>query len=69
LLVEASSPEAWAAALSRLVDDPNLLPKLKSGIKPVRTMLDVAKEMGPVYESVLAKKKTLVGSTREGWTQ
>lgn len=69
LLVEASSPEAWAAALSRLVDDPNLLPKLKSGIKPVRTMLDVAKEMGPVYESVLTKKKTLVGSTREGWTQ
>jgi glycosyltransferase involved in cell wall biosynthesis len=69
LLVEASSPDAWAAALGRLVDDPNLLPKLKSGIKPVRTMLDVAKEMRPVYESVLAKKKTLVGSTQEGWTQ
>jgi glycosyltransferase involved in cell wall biosynthesis len=65
LLVEAASPEAWASALSRLVDDPNLLPRLKSGIKPVRTMLDVAQEMGPVYESVLTKKKTAQG----GWTQ
>ena len=54
LLVETSSREAWAGAVSRLVEDRTLLPKLQRGIGPVRTMRDVASEMQPVYERVLA---------------
>jgi glycosyltransferase involved in cell wall biosynthesis len=49
ILVDASSREAWAQALSRIVADTALLPALRSGIGPVRTMIDVAKEMGAVY--------------------
>jgi glycosyltransferase involved in cell wall biosynthesis len=54
LLVEASSTEAWANAIRRLVEDRTLLPRLKQGIGPVRTMRDVASEMQPVYARALA---------------
>jgi glycosyltransferase involved in cell wall biosynthesis len=49
ILVDASSREAWAQAFSRIVADPALLQALRSGIGPVRTMNDVANEMGTVY--------------------
>jgi glycosyltransferase involved in cell wall biosynthesis len=57
LLVEHSSPTAWAAALRRLAEDRTLLSKLRLGIGPVRTMQDVAVEMQAVYERIL----------RSGW--
>jgi glycosyltransferase involved in cell wall biosynthesis len=50
LLVEASSRPAWAGAIRRLVEDWALLPKLRQGIAPVRTMREVAADMLPVYE-------------------
>ncbi len=49
LLVDANSAPAWAAAFRRLVEDGELLERLKRGIGPVRTMDDVACEMQPVY--------------------
>ena len=53
LLVEAASRQAWAGAIRRLVEDRTLLPKLRQGIGPVRTMRDVAAEMQPVYERAI----------------
>jgi len=53
LLVEASSRPAWAGAIRRLVEDRALLPKLRQGIGPVRTMREVAFEMQPVYERAI----------------
>ena len=55
LLVEANSAPAWAAAFRRLVEDRELLPRLKGGIGPVRTMRDVAGEMQPVYRRALGE--------------
>jgi glycosyltransferase involved in cell wall biosynthesis len=52
LLVEPASRPAWAGALRRLVENPQLLEQLRRGIGPVRTMRDVAGEMAPVYERV-----------------
>ena len=52
LLVDPSSRPAWAQALRRLVENPQLLTELRRGIGPVRTMRDVASEMVPVYERV-----------------
>ena len=57
LLVEASSREAWAKALRRLVEEPALLPKLRLGIGPVRTMQHVAGEMQSVYERLVRPDK------------
>jgi glycosyltransferase involved in cell wall biosynthesis len=52
LLVEGPSVSTWAGALKRLVAEPRLLPALRRGIGPVRTMGDVAGEMLSVYERV-----------------
>jgi glycosyltransferase involved in cell wall biosynthesis len=54
LLVEPASAHAWAGAIRRLVEERNLLPRLQQGIGAVRTMWDVASEMQPVYQRVLA---------------
>lgn len=53
LLVEPNAAPAWAAAFRRLVEDRELLPRLKRGIGPVRTMREVAGEMQPLYEAAL----------------
>jgi glycosyltransferase involved in cell wall biosynthesis len=60
LLVAEPTAPAWAAALQRLVREPALLPALKRGIGPVRTMQDVAGEMRPVYESAIRQAGELV---------
>jgi glycosyltransferase involved in cell wall biosynthesis len=56
LLVEPASAAAWGTALRRLVDEPDLLPGLRRGIGPVRTMAEVAKDLEPVYEMVLENR-------------
>jgi quinol monooxygenase YgiN len=50
-----SDPPAWAAAFRRLVEDRELLPKLKRGIGTVRTMRDVAGEMQLVYRRAVGE--------------
>ncbi|KKD38400.1 MAG: glycosyltransferase [Limnoraphis robusta] len=52
-LVEADHVEAWKNAIAQLATDPELLSKLRQGIKPVRTMDDVAQDMTQLYEEIL----------------
>jgi glycosyltransferase involved in cell wall biosynthesis len=59
LLVEPSSPAAWAQAFRRLVQEPELLPKLRRGIEPVRTMRDVAGDLQSLYAQVLGSRAAL----------
>jgi glycosyltransferase involved in cell wall biosynthesis len=49
LLVEPASPEAWGGALRRVLDDPDLLTRLRRGVRPPRRMGQVAEEMLAVY--------------------
>jgi glycosyltransferase involved in cell wall biosynthesis len=49
VLVEPSSPRAWADAISRLASDQSSIEVLRSGIRPPRTMADVASDMAGVY--------------------
>lgn len=52
LVTPFDSPAAWAAAVQRCIDDRPLLPRLRSAIRPPRTMLEVAHEMMDVYQRV-----------------
>jgi len=52
LLVEPGSAHAWAEALRRLSQDPDLIATLRSGIRPPRTMNDAAIELKAVYRQV-----------------
>ncbi len=65
LLVEASSAAAWAAAIQRLAGDRELLGRLRAGVRPLRTMAAVAREMRELYERALAgtRAMTLLAST------
>jgi glycosyltransferase involved in cell wall biosynthesis len=47
------SPAAWAAALRRICDHPGLLDEFSAGILPPRHSQDAARELVPVYESLL----------------
>lgn len=53
LLVQAGDVSAWAAALSRIHDDPTLLKRLREGIQTPRSMSEVASEMLAIYEEVI----------------
>lgn len=61
LLVEASSTEAWAAALRRLASEPGLLERLRAGIGPVRTMREAAEEMIRLYSALPTRPAALQG--------
>ncbi|MGB3190722.1 MAG: glycosyltransferase [Limnoraphis sp.] len=52
-LVEADDVEAWQNAIALLATHPNLLTQLRQGIKPVKTMNNVAQEMTRLYEEIL----------------
>jgi len=58
LLVEASDPEAWAAAIERLASDRRLQQQLRSGVQPPRSMSAVAAEMADLYANVLRLRNT-----------
>jgi glycosyltransferase involved in cell wall biosynthesis len=53
LLVPEDRPEAWASRLRRFVDEPDLVARLRSGIGPVRSEDEVARDMVDVYAAVL----------------
>jgi glycosyltransferase involved in cell wall biosynthesis len=46
------SVEAWAAALRRTDTERDLLPRLASGVRPPRSMDDVAAEMSALYQAL-----------------
>ena len=65
LLVAARDAGAWAAALERLGREPELLKRLRAGIRPPRTMAMVADEMMELYRRFpvrRAKPATSVGN-------
>lgn len=53
LLVAEQSASGWAQALRRLVNEQDLLPKLRAGIRSPRSMREVAEEVRAVYEELL----------------
>lgn len=54
LLFEAEDASALADTFRRIVDDPTIINRLRSGIGPVRTMRDVASDMAHVYRTLLS---------------
>ncbi len=56
LLVEPQSIEGWTDALRSLCEDRDLLPRLRSGVRPPRSMSLVAKEMSELYATVLHER-------------
>lgn len=55
LLYEATSPAALAAALRRLLEEPNLLPRLAAAVPAVKSIEDDAREWDEVYRQVVAR--------------
>lgn len=53
LLVSPGDVEAWRHALQRFLQEPDLLPRLKKGIQPVRTLADHVSELEAFYQGVL----------------
>jgi glycosyltransferase involved in cell wall biosynthesis len=53
LLVPMSDISAWTAALRRMATEAALLPRLRSNVRPPRTMDDAAADMLPLYARAL----------------
>ena len=51
-LVAHADVAAWANALERLAGDPALVARLTAGVRPPRTMTDVARDMASIYETI-----------------
>lgn len=49
-LVEATNIKAWTNALTKLIQDSNLLQKLRQGIQPVRTLSTEVAELISIYK-------------------
>ncbi len=58
LLFEPGSDESLARALSRFLDEPDLLARLRNGIPAVRTIADDAASTFALYESLVAETRT-----------
>ncbi len=53
-LVPPDDAAAWAAVIAALVAAPERVARLRAGIRPPRTMDDVAREMAELYRTLLA---------------
>ncbi|MGQ0561625.1 MAG: glycosyltransferase [Gemmatimonadota bacterium] len=53
ILVDATQPRAWAAAIGRLATERTLLDQLRARVRPPRDMQIVAREMELLYRDVL----------------
>ena len=51
LLVDKGDVEGLARCLARLVEEPDLLPRLRAGISPVKSIADEVDEMRTCYEA------------------
>ncbi|HEX7088478.1 MAG TPA: glycosyltransferase [Vicinamibacterales bacterium] len=65
LLVAPGDSDALAAALRRLIDDPDLLPRLRAGITPPRTLRDDVDATRRVYEAIAARRRAQVAQPGE----
>jgi glycosyltransferase involved in cell wall biosynthesis len=54
LLVPSQDPGVWAPAIAALATAPERVVRLRAGIRPPRTMDDVAHEMAGLYQTLLA---------------
>jgi glycosyltransferase involved in cell wall biosynthesis len=54
ILVAPENPAAWAAAIAALAEAPKRIAELRAGIRPPRTMQDVARDMSRLYHTMLA---------------
>jgi glycosyltransferase involved in cell wall biosynthesis len=55
-LVSYADEAAWASALRRLATDPSLVDRLRRGVRPPRSTVDVARDMAAVYASVVPRR-------------
>jgi glycosyltransferase involved in cell wall biosynthesis len=58
LLVPPGDPDALAVALSRLAADRELVARLRAGIRPTRTLADLADDLIPEYRRLVAHSRT-----------
>jgi glycosyltransferase involved in cell wall biosynthesis len=54
LLIPPEDPDAWALTIAALVATPERVTRLCAGIRPPRTMDDVARDMAGMYRTLLA---------------
>lgn len=52
-LIPATDPQAWATAIEHLAEHPEVVATLKQGIRPVKTIREVAEEMVGLYEELI----------------
>ncbi len=55
LLVPPGDVEAWRAALQRLVDEPETLSRLRSGIRPPTTLKKHADQIEALYREIIQR--------------
>jgi hypothetical protein len=53
VLLDGDDPEVWASVIGALANDCERIGRLRAGIRPPRTMDDVAGEMASLYRSML----------------
>lgn len=53
LLFEPGEADSLAATLAKIASDPELTERLRTGVRPPRTMDDVAKEMAAIYSRLI----------------
>jgi glycosyltransferase involved in cell wall biosynthesis len=54
LLIPPEDPDAWASAIAALAEAPERVARLRAGIRPPRTMDDVAHDIAELYRTLLA---------------
>jgi glycosyltransferase involved in cell wall biosynthesis len=54
VLLPVDDIPAWAAAIAALAGDPDRMRTLRAGVRPPRTMADVAREMAELYRGLAA---------------
>lgn len=65
LLVPPGDSDALAAALWRLIDEPDLLPRLRAGITPPRTLRDDVDATRRLYEEVVERRRAQTAPSGE----
>jgi glycosyltransferase involved in cell wall biosynthesis len=56
LLVPPGDVAAWRAAIQRLLDEPDLLPRLRAGVRPPMTMEEHVGRLEEIYSKVVGSK-------------
>jgi glycosyltransferase involved in cell wall biosynthesis len=58
LLVDAGSSVHWVAVFERILQDPNLLQRLRERVRPPRRMADVAADMRELYVTLVTLRSS-----------